>query len=363
EPGADIVLSIDLRLQRATAEALARGMEAGLVVVRHGTGQDRPAPIPLGAAVVMDVRTGELLASVSLPSYDPNLFVDGDAAAIAAVFSDPARPLIDRTYMEVRSPGSIFKPLVALAALEEGIATEHTTVFSRGAITIADAYNPGVVYVFRDWMAHGQVDMRRALARSSDEYFYYMVGGYGDFEGMGPDVLAKWVRAAGFGAPTGLDLPGEEPGLVPDSRWKEQAFGVPWVLGDSYPYSIGQGYLTVTPLQMAVLAGALANGGTLVEPRVVHGTRCGGTVHAAPTDVRGRLDASPEHYAVVREGMRAAAAAGGTAATGQPSGVTIAGKTGTAEFGLAYPDGEFDTHGWYMGFAPYDDPEVAVVVY
>lgn len=361
--GADAVLSIDLDLQRAAAEALARGMEAGLAVTRHDTGQDRPDPIPLGAAIVMDVRTGELLASVSLPSYDPNIFLDGSDAEISRLFSDPAHPLIDRTFMSPRSPGSIFKPLVALAALEDGIATRNTHIYSSGAITIADQYNPGRVYVFKDWAAHGDLDMTRALARSSDVYFYYLVGGYEEFEGMGPDRLAEWARAAGLGATTGLDLPGEIRGLVPDSAWKAEEFGEDWVLGDSYPYAIGQGYLTVTPLQMAVMTAAIANGGDLLQPRVLHGFRSGGIVKPLPATTTGRLEASAEHYEVVREGMRAAAAASGTAFTGVPSGVEIGGKTGTAEFGQPYPDGEFDTHGWYIGFAPYDEPEVAVVVY
>ncbi len=363
EPGADLVLSIDLELQRAAAAALADGMERGLSVVRRGTGQARPEPVQLGAALLMDVRTGELLASVSLPAYDPNLFVDGDPDAVASVFTDPARPLIDRTYMEVRSPGSIYKPLVALAALEEGIATAGTRIYSSGAITIADQYNPGVYYVFKDWAAHGDLDMRRALARSSDVYFYYLVGGYQDFEGMGPDVLASWSRQAGFGRPTGYDLPGEVGGLVPDREWKEDEFGEAWLLGDSYPYSIGQGYLTVTPLQMAVLTAAIANGGDLLKPRVVHGFRNGDLVTTLRPQTSGHLEASEAHYEVVREGMLAAAADGGTAATGRPVGARIAGKTGTAEFGQPYPDGEFDTHGWYIGYAPYDEPEVAVVVY
>ncbi len=363
QPGADAVLSIDLDLQRATAAALARGMQAGLSIVRTGTGQKREAPIPLGAALVMDVKTGELLASVSLPSYDPNLFVSGTDEAIARLFEDRANPLIDRTFMSPRSPGSIFKPLVALAALEEGVATPDTVIYSRGAITIPDQYQPGTVYVFRDWMAHGNVDMRRALARSSDEYFYYMVGGYEDFVGMGPDALAKWARAAGLGRPTGLDLPGEIGGLVPDTRWKEAEFDEQWVLGDSYPFAIGQGYLTVTPIQMAVLTAAIANGGDLLQPRVVHALRAEGVVKSLPRVTTGHIDAAPEHFQIVREGMRDAAAVSGTAYTGVPAGVTMGGKTGTAEFGQPYPDGEFDTHGWYIGFAPYDDPQVAVVVY
>lgn len=362
-PGADAVLSIDLRLQRVTREALQRGMDAGLSVVRTNTGQQRDAPIQVGAAVVMDVKTGEVLASVSLPAYDPNLFVSGEDEEIARVFADRANPLLDRTYMWQRSPGSVFKPLVALAALEEGTVTEHTSIFSSGAITIADQYNPNAVYVFRDWAAHGAVDLRRALARSSDVYFYYVVGGYQDFQGMGADTLARWARAAGFGRTTGLDLGGEVTGLVPDSAWKEEEFGEQWLLGDSYPYSIGQGYLTVTPMQMAVLTAALANGGDLLQPRVVRGFREGGTVTPLAPHVRGRLEASAEHYRIVREGMLAAALPSGTAFTGVPEGVTIGGKTGTAEFGQPYPDGEFDTHGWYIAFGPYEDPEVAVVVY
>jgi len=367
-PGEDLVLSIDLGLQRVTAEALARGMDAGLAVVRRNTGQVRPEPIQLGATLLMDVHSGELLASVSLPSYDPNLFVDGEAAAISRVFEDPARPLIDRTYMEVRSPGSIYKPLVALAALEEGVATEHTRIFSSGAITIRDQFNPSVVNVFRDWMAHGELNMKRALARSSNIYFYLMVGGcrgcgLPDFDGMGADALAEWSRKAGLGRPTGIDLPGEVGGLVPDSRWKEQEIGEQWLLGDSYPFSIGQGYLTVTPLQMAVVTAALANGGTLVTPRVAHGYRDGnGTRVIASTDA-GRLDGTAEHYRIVQEGLLAAAEAGGTAVTGRPAGTTIGGKTGTAEFGQPYPSGEFDTHAWFIGYAPYDNPEVAVAVY
>ncbi|MDA0815609.1 MAG: penicillin-binding protein 2 [Chloroflexi bacterium] len=368
EAGADVVLSIDLRLQRATAAALAEGMDAGIAVVRRDTGQDRPDPIQLGAAVVMDIHTGELRASVSLPGYDPNTLIEGDDDAIAALLSDPARPLIDRTYMEVRSPGSIYKPLVALAALEEGIATADTRIYSSGAILVPDQYTPGVFYTFRDWAAHGLLDMKAALARSSDVYFYLLVGGYHgpqqeDFEGMGAATLAVWSHAMGFGRATGLDLPGEATGLVPDPGWKERVIGEPWLLGDSYPFSIGQGYLTVTPLQMAVMTAALANGGDLLRPRVVHGFRENGSVTPIARETTGQVDASEAHFEIVRQGMLQASQPGGTAATGVPAGMRTGGKTGTAEFGQPYPDGEFDTHGWYIAFAPYDDPQIAVAVY
>ena len=369
-PGADLALSIDMRLQRAAAAALAEGIERGRAILNRPGSAGRPVAQSGGAAILMDVRTGELLASVSLPSYDPNLFTTGTPDEVAKVLADPARPLVDRTYMELRSPGSVFKPLVALAALEEGIATKDTRILSTGAITIRDQFNPDVVYVFRDWAAHGNVDMTAAIARSSDVYFYLLTGGYdaawgsqAPFEGMGADALAAWARRAGFGKPTGIDLPGEAVGLVPDSQWKEREIGEPWLLGDSYTFGIGQGYLTTTPLQMAVLTAALATGGRLLQPTILHGTTTDGRFTGNTPRTTGTLDASADHFEVIREAMLAAAQPAGTAYTGVPAGVRIGGKTGTAEFGVPYPDGQYDTHGWYIGFGPYEDPEVAVVVY
>lgn len=365
--GSTVELSIDLALQRSTEAALRRGIDAGLSIVRNAPG--RPRPIPAGAAVVMDVNTGEVFALVSLPSYDANLF-DGntDPEAFGRVLKDPGHPLIDRAYMETRSPGSIFKPLVALAALEEGVATADTRITSNGYISVANEYDPSIRYIFKDWAAHGSMDMTRALARSSDVYFYLLTGGYREggrdvFRGMGADKLARWARLAGFGRPTGVDLPGEVGGLVPDSRWKEQEIGEPWVLGDTYTYGIGQGYFAATPLQMTVLAAALANGGDLLAPRVVRGFREGGRFIPNGRQVTARLPGTPAHFDTVRRGMLAAAAPDGTAFTGVPAGWQIAGKTGTAEFGQPYYDGEFDTHGWYMSYAPFERPEIAVVVY
>ncbi len=365
--GATVELAIDVALQRAAETALRKGLDAGLSIVRPVPG--RPKPIPAGAAVVMDVNSGEVLALVSLPSYDANLF-DGQASAsdFERVLTDPGLPLIDRTYMETRSPGSIFKPLVALAALEEGVATADTRIVSTGAISVQNEYDPSITYVFKDWMAHGSMDMTRAIARSSDVYFYLLAGGYRQngqqvFRGMGADTLAKWSRLAGFGRPTGIDLPGEVAGLVPDTRWKQQEVGDAWVLGDTYTYGIGQGYFTATPVQMAVLTAALANGGDLLAPRVVRGFREGGRFVPNSRQVTGRLPGSAAHFDTVRRGMLAAAALDGTAFTGVPAGWQVAAKTGTAEFGQPYPDGEFDTHGWFMAYGPFERPEIAVIVY
>lgn len=370
EPGANLHLSISLELQRKVEAILARGIVAGLADVRAEFREGREEPEPVGAAVVLDVRTGEVKALVSLPSYDANLFagvVDEDE--LASVLNDPSRPLIDRAVDEARSPGSTFKPLVALAALEEGVATPNTRITSTGAISVQDEFNPDVFYVFRDWTAHGSLDLYGGIARSSDVYFYYLAGGYtapgsdDTFEGLGIDRLAAYARAGGLGRPTEIDLPGEATGLVPDASWKSKALGEPWVLGDTYTFGIGQGFLTTTPLQMAVLTAAIANGGELLAPRLVSAIDYGEGPEPTQRTVTGLLPASDSSLTVVQRAMREAVNPNGTARAGQPDGLRIAGKTGTAEWGPPYPDGEFDTHGWYIGYGPYEDPEIAVVVY
>jgi penicillin-binding protein 2 len=369
-PGSNLHLSISLDLQRKVASALANGIDAGLASVRPEFRDEREEPLPVGAAVVLDVRTGEVKALVSLPSYDANLFAGVvDDEELTALLNDPSRPLIDRAVDEARSPGSTFKPLVALAALEEGVATPDTRITSTGAISVQDEFNPEVFYVFRDWTVHGSLDLYGGIARSSDVYFYYLSGGYtapgsdDTFEGLGIERLATYARGAGLGQPTEIDLPGEATGLVPDSAWKSEALGEPWVLGDTYTFGIGQGFLTTTPLQMAVLTSAIANGGELLAPRLVSAIDRGNGAEPTERTVTGLLPVSSSAISVVQRAMREAVLGNGTARAGQPEGLRIAGKTGTAEWGPPYPDGEFDTHGWYIGYGPYEDPEIAVVVY
>ncbi len=361
-PGDDVVLALDLGLQRAAIEALRDGIAKGLPP--GGRDADGKPALATGAAVVMDVRSGELRALVSLPSYEASVFgSQGDPRAVEALLADPARPLLNRAYMEVHSPGSVFKPIVGVAALQEGVATPQTRITSTGAITIASDYDPSVQYVFRDWAAHGTLDFNGAVARSSDVYFYELAGGYREFAGLGAERVARYARAFGLGAPTGLDLPGEAAGLVPDPAWKRRTVGDAWVLGDTYTFGIGQGYLTTTPLQMAVATAAIANGGEVLQPRVVAATRGIDGAHATPRVVRGRVPAAPQHLAQVRAAMLAAASEGGTATDGRPADLVVGAKTGTAEFGTRLPDGSYDSHGWFIAFAPYEQPEVAVVVY
>ncbi|MBM4415202.1 MAG: hypothetical protein FJ035_02880, partial [Chloroflexi bacterium] len=346
--------------------ALRDGIVAGLPQDGHDASGGPAAAA--GAALVMDVHSGDLLALASLPGYDANTLAVADPTGVQRLLDDPLRPLLHRAYMEVHAPGSIFKPVVGAAALQEGIATPRTLITSYGAITVQDRYQPGVQYVFRDWAAHGTLDFAGGLARSSDVYFYLLAGGYDDagrapFAGLGEARLAQYTRAFGFGERTGLDLPGEAEGLVPDDAWKQRKFGQSWVLGDTYTFGIGQGYLTTTPLQMAVAIAAIANGGERVTPRVARALRVEGAERALPVTTRGRVPVDEAHLATVRAAMLAAVSAGGTATEGKPAQLAIGGKTGTAEFGTRRPDGSYDAHAWYVAFAPYERPEVVVVVY
>ncbi|MDP6606959.1 MAG: penicillin-binding protein 2 [Dehalococcoidia bacterium] len=364
QPGADLTLSIDLRLQDAVERALSAGIEAG---VTTAVVPDKAARA--GAAVVIDVRDGAILALVSLPSYDVDVFVNSlRDEELERVLSDPARPLVQRAYMEVRPPGSTFKPVTGLAALQEGVATPDTRIVSRGQIVVQDEFNPDNSYVYKDWAAHGSLDFYGGIAASSDVYYYYLSGGYvlngrRVFDGLGPERLARYARSTGMGQPTGLDLPGEAAGLVPDPRWKQEALDQPWVLGDTYTFGIGQGFLTVTPLQMAVAVAAIANGGDVLTPHVVQAVTAGDVTRPTGRNVASRLPIDEGHLEVMREAMRQAAAPGGTARGGQPAGTTIGGKTGTAEFGPPLDDGEFETHAWFVGFAPYEQPEIAIAVF
>ncbi|MYA19801.1 MAG: penicillin-binding protein 2 [Chloroflexi bacterium] len=366
--GVDLILSIEMEMQRAAIEALVKGIEQGIAYAVEVEKRDPEELSRSGAAVLIDVRSGELLALATYPSYDVSAFGwhnrDGD---IGALLNDPTRPLVHRAYMDAPAPGSIFKPFVGAAALQEGVATPGTEIFSSGTLTVRSIYDPEVVYTYRDWAPHGLLNFYTGLTRSSDVYYYYLAGGYDQddetFEGLGIERLSAYARAFGFGAPTGLDLPGESAGLVPDADWKAEVIGEPWVLGDSYNMGIGQGYVEVTPLQMAVATAALANGGDLLVPRIGHALRTPDGVIPLERRVAGTVPIDAEHLEVVREALRRAADDGGTAWRGEPVGIEIAGKTGTAEFGTRNEDGLLASHGWYIGFAPYDDPEVAIVVY
>lgn len=355
-PGLSLVLTIDLDLQQKVTDIMQQAMAVS------GSRNS--------SAVVLDVHTGEVLAMVSLPSFDNNVFsrtlTDEE---LHALLDDPGRPLLNHAISEMYPPGSIFKQVTGAAALQEGVATPNTTITSHGYITVPNQYDPSIRYVFRDWSALGTLNFYGGVAMSSDVYFYYLAGGYYEdgreiFRGLDVDRLAGYARAFGLGSPTGIDLPGESPGLVPDPAWKDRTLHEPWVIGDTYNMGIGQGYVATTPLQMVMVTAAVANDGDVLVPRVVKDLvdANGEVVTPFQRTVRSHLPVDSSHLSVLREAMRQAVS-WGTAKDAAVSGVQVAGKTGTAEFGEPMPGNKYETHAWFTGFAPSDDPQVAVVVF
>ena len=349
--GSNLVLSIDLDLQKVLAD-----------VLQAYSGESLNA-----AAAMMDLRTGEILGMVSLPTYDNNIF-SGPISdeTLQELINSPGKPLVNHNLSEQYPPGSSFKPIVGAAALQEGVATPYTTYVSQGYIMVQNEFNPNVVTPFRDWAALGTLDFYRGLAMSSNVYFYYLAGGKPDegVVGLGEERVAAYARAFGLGEPTGIDLLGESEGLVPDAGWKEEAIGEVWTLGDTYNFGIGQGYVAATPMQMLTVASAIANGGQLLTPHVVKEIRDahGNVVTTVEPEVRRTVPVDEQYLQVVRDAMRQSVT-DGVAKTAAVPGVAVAGKTGTAEFGEEQADGKYKTHGWFIGFAPYDDPQVAIVVF
>lgn len=350
EPGSSLVLSIDIDLQRKMTQFLAEGM-----------GQSQYA-----AAIAMDPRTGEILGLVSLPSYDNNLFATPLSEQELEQLLDPlGRPLLNHATSGAYPPGSIFKLVTGTAALEERVATRWTQIHSAGSISVPSRYNPNVIYTFYDYAPLGWLDFYRAVALSSDVYFYYLAGGYHDFRGLGVERLARYARSFGLGQKTGIDLPSEVSGLIPDPEWKWQDRKEEWVTGDTYNMGIGQGFVATTPLQMLEVVSSVANGGTLLRPQVVREivNSRGEVVVPFDRDVVGEVPVSKENLVIFREGMRQAVT-WGTGTSAQVRGIEVAGKTGTAEYGVPSPEtGKYPTHGWFVCFAPYEDPEIALVVF
>jgi penicillin-binding protein 2 len=356
-PGHNVVLSIDAELQALVAEALQRGI--------------KEAGSESGVAIAMDPRSGEILAMVSLPSYDPNLFIGGiSEEEYSQLSGDPLHPLVNHAISGQYPPGSTFKVVTASAGLEEGIVTRTSLLFCPGTIWIPHRFapdNPELAQPFNCWLktGHRSLSMVEAIAQSCDIYFGVLAGGYGEFEGLGQEALHNYGVYFGFGEPTGIDLPGESAGLVPDETWKRLTYGETWVTGDTYNAAIGQGFILTTPLQILNATAAIANGGSLYRPTVVREIRDaeGNVVRPFTPHLVRKLPVSPETIGIVKEGLRAAVAHG-TAWAANLGGVAVGGKTGTAEFpGQRDWEGKLPTHAWFTAFAPFDDPEIALVVF
>ena len=382
-PGLSIVLTIDLELQQRIEDILLDHLGASL----------------FASAVVLNVRNGEVLAMVSVPNYDVNIYEEVTTDEYQQLLEDPGQPLINHAIQDQFPPGSIFKIVTAVAGLAEGAITPETRIYSPGVLEVHNELSPGIIYRFGD-TTQGVFNIRTALAESSNVFFYYVAGGdpyrnpenpprhpseqerlddlaedgivAGDvkFVGAGNEALARWAREMGFDAQTGVDLVGEAAGLITSAQQKLEAFGEEWRDGDTYNMAIGQGFTTVTPLQMAVATAAIANGGTVFEPRVVRELidTNGKVVQPWQSAVRNQIDVDPEILRIVREGMALCTLMGTChdALVELPE-MLIGGKTGTAEFnqtGTAVSGAEEGpTHGWFIAFAPFDDPEIAIAVF
>lgn len=334
--GSNVVLSIDAAMQEALFNAIRNGA--------------RNAGFVGGAGIIMDIHTGEILALTSYPEYSSQVMTDGsDIETIRSYATQKGQPFLNRVVTGEYTPGSIVKPYIAAAALQEGLVRPTTEFLSTGEIRIPNPYSPGNDSVFRDWRAQGWVDVVDALAVSSNVYFYIVGGGFQNQQGLGIERLAAYATRFGLGQPTGIAFGTEAVGVVPTPSWKVRVFGEddPWRLGNTYHTSIGQFGFLMTPVQAVRYIAAVGNGGTLLTPHLQKDM----ATEAVPTGV------SDTHLAVVRSGMRESVQRGVAAAL-NISGVNIAAKTGTAQLGFHNEH----MNSWVVGFWPADKPQFAFAV-
>jgi penicillin-binding protein 2 len=350
-PGDNIVLALDMRVQLAAQEALA-GLR--------------------GAVVAIDPRTGDVLSLVSTPSFDPNQFTGGlSRQNFVAMNNDAAKPLFNRALAGTYPPGSTLKPFVALGGLRHEATAVGTKEYCPGFFTL-----PGSSHRYRDWkpQGHGHMDMHQAIVESCDVYFYRLA------MGLGIDHLAAFLQAFGFGEPTGIDILGERRGVVPSREWKRQQFtrreDQVWFPGETVITGIGQGFTTVTPLQLAHASATLAARGVRLAPRLVLGVEGGSTGAMEwfePKALPGPADIAPEHWEQVHAALVGVTTEprGTARAAMQGSAHTVAGKTGTAQvFTIAqeekYDETKIDEtlrdHGLFFAYAPAEDPQIVVAV-
>lgn len=345
--GTDVVTAIDLRIQRALQDALAR----------HATASGK------GAGVAIDPRTGEVLAIASYPTFEPQVFVDRRERQITRLYRDEDNPLLNRVTQGTYPVASTFKPITAAAALRRGDITPSSTLDSPRLIELYDQEFQNFRYE-----SHGEIGVSTALEVSSDTFFYQL----GDifYQDEGSPLQAE-ARRFSFGRPTGIDLPSEAAGNVPDPAWKKRAFASSddpfhreWTPGDTIQLAIGQGFFQGTPLQLANAYAAIANGGTVMTPAIGRELvePSGRVIRRLSQGLPRRdLELGEDGLHAIRDGLYLAANGDEGTATSIfgafPEGKKVSGKTGTAETGLGTPD-----HSWFVGYAPSDDPRIAIAV-
>ncbi|MDO8669236.1 MAG: penicillin-binding protein 2 [Candidatus Buchananbacteria bacterium] len=336
-PGDDLVLAIDAKLQRKVYEIL----------------DDKLKNQKAAVVIISNPKNGEILSLVDYPNYDNNLFALGiDLESYKKLIDDPRNPLFMRSISGEYPSGSTVKIVIAAAALEENIVTKNTTVNSTGGISVGQ-------WFFPDWKGggHGVTNIIKAIAQSVNTYFYYIGGGYGDFKGLGVELLGKYMKLFGLGQKLGIDLPDEKDGFVPTQKWKNEVKKEPWYIGDTYHLSIGQGDLLVTPLQVNFYTNVIASGGTLYKPKlvkeVIHND---GEREILMPEVIRKDFISAQNINIVREAMRETVISGSARSLNYLP-IKVAGKTGTAQWHSTK-----ENHAWFTGFAPYDNPNFTITV-
>ena len=326
-PGEDLVLTIDRDLQ-LYGENLLFGKK--------------------GSIIVSDPNTGEILAMINRPSFSPNIFANGISSSDwQRLSSDADYPLTNRSVQGVYSPGSIFKVVTAVAALEEGVTNRNRKIYCSGSFELA-----GQVFTCWNETGHGSLSMVDAIAHSCNVYFYTLG------KDLGIERFNKYMQKLGVGEKTGIDLPAEAMGIIPSAQWKEREVKEIWFPGDSINLSIGQGYLLLTPLQVQNVITAIAADGEIYKLHLVKKiiSADGNTVKEIKPEIYRKLNFSPDTFKIVKEGLRQTILKG-TGWRANIKELAVAGKTGTAE----NPQGE--THAWFIGFAPYENPEVCITVF
>lgn len=333
--GENVTLSIDSRLQSALFNNIRD------IAQRVGFAG--------GAGIIMNVRNGEILALTNYPEYDSQIMSDrNNSSVIRAMLNDRNLPFLNRAVDGLYTPGSVVKPYIALGVLNEGIIDPNTIIITTGSISIPNPYDKTKETLFRDWKNLGPLNMRQAIAMSSDAYFYTVGGGYKDQKGLGIIKIDQYLRKFGFGLPLDIDFAVGKAGTIPTPEWKKKTFGEDWFVGDTYHTAIGQYGFQVTPLQMIRAVSVIANGGLLLVPHIIKET---------PVEVESTVDIPVKNFEVVREGMILGAKEG-TSKAFNTINAKIAAKSGTAELGVS----KDKVNSWITGFWPYDNPKYAFVV-
>ncbi|MFA5128608.1 MAG: penicillin-binding protein 2 [Patescibacteria group bacterium] len=334
--GKNITLTLDIEVQKKMEEIIEKHLAA--------TKKSR------AAAIVIDPQNGKILSMVSLPAFDNNLFAKGISSKdYEALINNPNHPFLNRAVMGEYPSGSTIKPVIAAAALEEGIINKNTSFLSTGGLRISS-------WFFPDWLGggHGLTNVTKAIADSVNTFFYIIGGGYDKFEGLGVARIVEYAKLFGFGESLGIDLPNESEGFLPSEEWKEKTKGEQWYIGDTYHLAIGQGDLLVTPLQIAASTTVFANGGALYRPHFLEAIETE-KVPAENYLIRENF-ISKENIEIVRGGMRQTVTSG-SAKKMLDLPVTSAGKTGTAQWSTTK-----SPHAWFTAFAPFNNPEISVTV-